>query len=268
VRAPGTVAVLGFGRLGLLGVPAPAGPAATPDRGGPSDPAPCPSGLPYWGPGDESPDWTNERARFAAYDPRNPADAGFRALIASARRTVFIAQQDLHGLCPPPQPGVQPRFDRRLLDAIARRLLAGVDVRVVISTPGATLTEGLGYSYTTSLAQTSSAVLARTRAVAGDAARAGRAVRQHFRLHAIRFGPSRVWPRARAPFNKIANHAKVGMVDDCAVWIGSHNLYPAWLSEYSVLIEDPAVARTFRRLYAEPLWRHSAGARLPGRACT
>ena len=183
--------MLGFGRLSLLGVKPPSGPTRPSGRGAPDDPAPCPTGLPFFTPATESPDWTNDRAYWPAFDRRDPAGTGLRALIRSARSSVFIAQQDLHGLCQPPQPGISPRFDRRLLDAIAGRLLAGVDVRVVISTPGATISEGVSYSNTTSLRQTSSAVLARTRALAGDPGRATRAVDEHFRLRSVRFGPSR-----------------------------------------------------------------------------
>jgi phosphatidylserine/phosphatidylglycerophosphate/cardiolipin synthase-like enzyme len=274
VRAPksprkGIVDVLGFGRLGLLGVRAPSAPSpGSIGPGDPDDPAPCPSGLPWYAPGAESPDWTNDLASMPAYDPRNPADTGLRTLIASARSSVFIAQQDLHGICNPPQPGVTPRFDRRLLDALAGRLLAGVDVRVVISTPGAAVNAEESYSNTSSLSQTSEAVLARTRAAAHDVARAERAFKDHFRLAAIRFSDSPVWPTAPQRFNKIANHAKLGMIDTCAIWIGSHNLYPFWLSEYSLLIENRRAARTFKRQYADPLWSHSAGrGPLPGRPC-
>jgi phosphatidylserine/phosphatidylglycerophosphate/cardiolipin synthase-like enzyme len=267
-RAPrrGGVDILGFGRFSLMGVKAPG--ARGRRSGRPGDPAPCPTGLPYWTPGRESPDWTNDRSLFPRYDARNPAETGLRALIASARSSVFIAQQDLHGLCNPPQLGITPRFDRRLLDVIARRLLAGVDVRVVISTPGAAVSESEAYSNTTSLSQTSDAVLARTRAVAGNPARARRAVRNHFRLAAIKFSDSPVWPNAPAQFNKIANHSKLGMVDNCAIWVGSHNLYPFWLAEYSLLIENRRAARTFKRDYADPLWRYSARrGPIPGRAC-
>jgi phosphatidylserine/phosphatidylglycerophosphate/cardiolipin synthase-like enzyme len=270
-RAPrrGGVDVLGFGRFALLGVKPPGmGDRGSGRPGGQDDPAPCPTGLPFWTPGTESPDWTNDQALFPRYDPRNPAEKGLRTLIASARSSVFIAQQDLHGLCNPPQPGLTPRFDRRLLDAIARRLLAGVDVRVVISTPGAAVSESEAYSNTTSLSETSDAILARTRALARSPARARRAVRTHFRLAAIRFSDSPTWPNAPPQFNKIANHSKLGMVDNCAIWVGSHNLYPFWLSEYSLLIENRRAARTFKSDYADPLWRYSARrGPMPGRAC-
>jgi hypothetical protein len=114
-------------------------------------------------------------------------------LIASARSSVFIAQQDLHGICEPPAAGIAPRFDRRLLDVLAPQLLPGVDVR---------------------------------------------------------------------------NHSKLGMVDNCAIWVGSHNLYPFWLAEFNLLIEDRRVARIFKRDYADPLWRYSARrGPLPGKAC-
>ena len=267
-RAPrsGNVDVLGLGRFALLGVPDPGPQPRLPD--GPDDPAPCPTGLPYWSATGESPDWTNDRSLFPTYDPRNPAETGLRTLIASARSSVFIAQQDLHGICEPPQPGIAPQFDRRLLDVLARRLLAGVDVRIVISTPGAAINASESYSNTTSLSETANAVLARTRALAPSTVRAQRAFGQHFRLAAVRFSSSPVWPRAPAQYNKIANHSKLGMVDNCAIWVGSHNLYPFWLADFSLLIEDKRVARIFKRDYADLLWRYSARrGPLPGKAC-
>ena len=151
---------------------------------------------------------------------------------------------------------------------IAGRLLAGVDVRVVISTPGAAVSADDTYSNSTSLTQTSDAVFARTRVLARSAARARRAVRDHFRLQAIRFSGARVWPGAPPQLNKIANHSKLGMVDNCAIWVGSDNLYPFWLSEYSLLVENRRVARIFKRDYADQLWSYSAGdGPLPGRPC-
>jgi hypothetical protein len=140
--------------------------------------------------------------------------------------------------------GVNPA--RRLLDTIAGRLLAGVDVRIVISTPGAAVSAEESYSTTTSLSQTADAVLTRTRLVAGDAARARRAF-------------SGVWPNAPAQFNKIANHSKLGMIDNCAVWVGSHNLYPFWLSGYSFLIENRRVAQTSATPTASGAGRRGAG---------
>jgi hypothetical protein len=95
-----------------------------------------------------------------------------------------------------------------------------------------------------------------------------RLFRQHFELAAVRFSSSRVWPRAPAQYNKIANHSKLGMVDNCAIWVGSHNLYPFWLADFSLLIEDRRVARIFKRDYADMLCRYSARrGPLPGKAC-
>ncbi|MBD0282924.1 MAG: hypothetical protein ICV69_12140 [Thermoleophilaceae bacterium] len=269
-RSPRTagVDVLGFGELGLRGVRVPGSPGRSAGPSAPNDPGPCPSPLPYYTPGAVSPDWTNDPAYSRAFDRRNPAGAAFRSLIKSARSSVFLAQQDLHGICNPPAPAITPNFDQRLLDAIAGRLLAGVDVRVVISTPGAAVSAQETYSNSISLSQTSDAVFERTRSLARSAARARRAVRDHFRLRAIRFSDAGVWPDAPPQLNKIANHSKLGMVDNCAIWVGSDNLYPFWLSEYSLLVENRRVARIFKRDYADQLWIYSAGGRpLPGRPC-
>ena len=58
------------------------------------------------------------------------------------------------------------------------------------------------------------------------------------------------------------------MVDGCAFWIGSQNLYPFWLSDYSFMIEDARAVATFTRSWAEPLWKYSsAGGHLPQARC-
>ena len=166
----------------------------------------------------------------------------FRALIRSARSSVFIAQQDLHGLCNPPAPALTPNFDQPLLDVIAGRLLAGVDVRVVISTPGAALNAQETYSNSTSLS--------------------------HLRC---RCSPAReCWPaRRHGPGGRSAATSSCGRSGSAHRASGPMpRPGPFWLSEYSLLVENRSVARTFKLQYADRLWIHSSGGRpLPGRPC-
>ena len=46
-------------------------------------------------------------------------------------------------------------------------------------------------------------------------------------------------------------------VDRRAFYVGSQNLYPAWLAEYGMVVDDPTVADQFNDVYADPLWKAS-----------
>lgn len=255
----GTTDILGIGRVGLLyqmpdGIRTAADEATDADAGvgqrsgprseaaaGPVDPSPC-TFLP-------TTDYTNSSA---AYTANNPGETGLRELIASAQFDVFLSQQDLIGPCPG-----APSFDRRLLDAIVDRLRAGVRVRIVTSTPKAKLSLLVPYSNASSLTDTTAAIYNRAWAKLGDAKAARQLLKDNLRVGSLRFtrNVSR-WPKGGS-YNLIANHAKVIEVDRRAFYVGSENLYPAWLAEYGMLVDDPAVANRFNAIYADPLWEAS-----------
>jgi phosphatidylserine/phosphatidylglycerophosphate/cardiolipin synthase-like enzyme len=201
---------------------------------GPVDPAPC-TFLP-------TTDYTNSSPK---YDEYNPGETGLRELIASAKFDVFLSQQDLLGLCPG-----SPRFDRRLLDVIVDRLRAGVRVRIVTSTPKLFAT----YSNASSLTDITSAIYNRAWTKLGDPSAARRLLEENLRVGSLRFTSNvPTWPGG----GLIRNHAKVIEVDRRAFYVGSENLYPAWLAEYGLLLDDPTVADQFNKMYADPLWRAS-----------
>jgi phosphatidylserine/phosphatidylglycerophosphate/cardiolipin synthase-like enzyme len=254
----GTTDILGIGRVGFLyrmpdkiagairATLADVGrrsrpPSAAAAASGPVDPAPC-AFLP-------TTDYTNSSPR---YDEYNPGETGLRELIASAKFDVFLSQQDLVGPCP-----LAPRFDRRLLDVIVDRLRAGVRVRIVTSTPKAKLSLLVPYSNASSLTDTTSAIYNRAWAKLGDPNAARRLLEENLRVGSLRFTSNvPTWPGGGS-YNLIANHAKVIEVDRRAFYVGSENLYPAWLAEYGLLLDDPTVAGQFNKMYADPLWRAS-----------
>src|SRR3954470_16145015 len=108
-----------------------------------------------------------------------------RALIGSATGHVEISQQDLHGTCPP-----LPRYDVRLYDAIAAKLVAGVKVRIVVSDP---LNRGLvgsgGYSQIRPPAAISDVLRERLALQVGDRQRARAAMCGNLQLASFRSAP-------------------------------------------------------------------------------
>ncbi len=233
-KKTGRVPVLSVGRLGIgLDVPG---------TGGPTEAVPpAPEEGECW-------NLPNPINTDLGYLLRNPAETALRALVRSARRSVFLSQQDMLGMCP-----LMGRADLRLLDDLARQMLAGVDVTVVTSTPGASWGIVNMYSNVSSLQETSQALLARLTRVVGDPGEAQTVLCARLRLASIRFGATAQWPNGI----KIANHAKAVAVDGEAFYIGSQNLYPAYHQEWGVMIENPAAVAAFSTHYLDPLWQWS-----------
>ncbi len=123
-----------------------------------------------------------------------------------------------------------------------------VDVRMVLSEPGAKTAAGGPYSFGTTLAD----IDVEMRRAIGDRPLTGR----------MRFAPLRLSVRGDrwvhdAMELKIINHAKFWMVDDQAFHVGSDNLYPHNLQEFGYVVESPAIARELLETYWEPMWTFS-----------
>lgn len=251
-----TTPVLGMGRLGIGVATASTKPPSTQAMLSPfgdlgADPLTTGSGLPAsrGGLGFCIPWPTDYTNSSPSYDAVNPAETGLRTLIASAQSSVFITQQDLLGSCP------MPVLDQRLFTIIGQRLLAGVQVTIVLSTDGSAVS-GDDYSNGWSLEDLSSRILTWTAKSAPSQAVAQQAVCANLRLASLRFGPSGTWPGGAL----VAQHSKTVFVDGAAFYVGSENLYPAWLQEYGFLIEDPVAAATWSAEYTTPLWASSRAA--------
>ena len=179
-------------------------------------------------------------ARLLVAAPDAESLALYRALIASAREEVFISQQDLIGIC--------PKIDERLFRVLAERLVADVDVTIVLS-------GGFGTSYSNadSLQDVSERIYDALLPLVGDPEATEQRICNGLRLASIRNGPNATWPGG----SKIANHSKFVSVDDAAFAVGSGNLYPATLQEMDVIVEDRAAAEAVRADYLDPLWTWS-----------
>ncbi|MFI8082181.1 phospholipase [Kitasatospora sp. NPDC086009] len=186
------------------------------------------------------------------YETVNPEENALRALVGSASSHIEISQQDMNGTCPP-----LPRYDARLYDLLAAKLVAGVKVRIVVSDPANRGTVGSGgYSQIKSLSEVSDVLRARLTRLTGDPAKAGAALCGNLQLASFRAAPTATW----ADGHPYALHHKLVAVDGSAFYIGSKNLYPAWLQDFGYVVEDKGAAAQLDRDLLAPEWTYSQAA--------
>ncbi|MFF7358677.1 MULTISPECIES: phospholipase D-like domain-containing protein [Streptomyces] len=183
------------------------------------------------------------------YDTVNPEESALRSLISSATEHIEISQQDLNATCPP-----LPRYDTRVYDALAAKLAAGVKVRIVVSDPANRGAVGSGgYSQIKSLSEISDVLRSRLAKVTGDEQGARDALCGNLQLAPLRGSASEKWSDGH-PY---AQHHKLIAVDGSAFYIGSKNLYPAWLQDFGYIVESPAAARQLDGALLQPQWSYS-----------
>ena len=234
----GEVPVLTMGRLGNgIDVPGHAGQKSPAIPKAPFQGSACTTG------GDQTSD-TNTNPE---YQYRNPGETGLRALIASAKSSVFLSQQDLLGCVA----FIEAYFDERALEALGEKVIAGVPVTIVIADEGAKA-GGASYSNGYTLKDLATA-LKQMVAALKPKANARKLVCAGVGLAGVRTLDGATWPNG-SPF---ANHAKLVSVDDAAFYVGSENLYPARLQELGMIVEDPSASKTLRSAYLDPLWERS-----------
>ncbi|GAB0103923.1 hypothetical protein JMUB6875_28970 [Nocardia sp. JMUB6875] len=184
------------------------------------------------------------------YDTVNPDSTAQRELVASAREHIEISQQDLIGPCP-----AFSRYDVRLFDVLAAKMVQGVKVRIVVSDPANHFPPG-GYSNIGSLAEVSNALLQRLELRTGGKDSARSALCRNLQLASIRAADTPKWANGKA----YRQHTKLIAVDGAAFYIGSKNLYPAWLQEYGLIVEDTAAAGRLDTELLGPQWKYSRAA--------
>ncbi|MFK0254042.1 phospholipase D-like domain-containing protein [Streptomyces sp. NPDC090445] len=183
------------------------------------------------------------------YDTVNPEESALRTLISSANRNIEISQQDMNATCPP-----LPRYDIRVYDALAAKMAAGVKVRIVVSDPENRGAVGSGgYSQIKSLSEISDTLRDRLALLTGDQGTARAAMCSNLQLATFRSAQSPKWADGR-PY---AQHHKLVSVDNAAFYIGSKNLYPAWLQDFGYIVESPAAAGQLNEQLLAPQWQYS-----------
>ncbi|MFC5723472.1 phospholipase D-like domain-containing protein [Streptomyces gamaensis] len=183
------------------------------------------------------------------YDTVNPEESALRSLVDSATDHIEISQQDLTATCPP-----LPRYDIRLYDALAKKLAAGVKVRIVVSDPANRGAVGSGgYSQIKSLDEISDALRGRLALITGGKQGAQATMCSNLQLASARVADSPTWADGK-PY---AQHHKLVSVDGSAFYIGSKNLYPAWLQDFGYIVESPDAARQLDAKLLAPQWNTS-----------
>ncbi|WP_405497330.1 phospholipase D-like domain-containing protein [Streptomyces sp. NBC_00096] len=183
------------------------------------------------------------------YDTVNPEESALRALVSSATSHIEISQQDMQATCPP-----LPRYDVRLYDTLAAKLVSGVKVRIVVGDPANRGAVGSGgYSQIKSLSEVSDALRGRVTNLTGDGARARTALCENLQLATFRASDRPTWADGK-PY---AQHHKVVSVDGSAFYLGSKNLYPSWLQDFGYVVESPAAAAQLKSDLLDPQWRYS-----------
>lgn len=180
-----------------------------------------------------------------AYEYRNPGETALRALIGSAKRSIFISQQDLLSCLL----GTEAMLDERVFAALADKVTAHVPIKIVLTGKAKTYSNGWPLVY---VADHLAGMLQKQHDLSLKTAR--EKICADVGLTAIRNKASAQRWHDGTDFY---NHAKVVAVDDEAFYIGSENLYPARLQELGLIVDNAAAAHHLDSSYLKPLWSSS-----------
>jgi phosphatidylserine/phosphatidylglycerophosphate/cardiolipin synthase-like enzyme len=188
------------------------------------------------------------------------SDIAAQLMLAAAQHTVRLSQQDLgFSLAGIAEPVWPEAVLRALADLLA---VKHGDVYIVLSAVDAEAASGNDYSTGVTLEQLARKLKAiiEQRTKMPDAA-LNELLCHRLHLAALRFNDfDKVWPGGY----KIANHAKLWVVDDRAFYIGSHNLYPVDLQEFGYIVESRPETERLLKDYWDRLWYHSSLAAISG----
>ena len=185
------------------------------------------------------------------WDGNNPSDTALRALVDSAKTKVVIGQQEAIFGC-----AVEPSYDVRLFDALARKVVDGIPVTIVVSNEKGAISTFEGYS--SDPPSTMAVMRKRVRKLVASDAAATKAICSSLTVARFRYSNADTWPSGNQP----ALHGKVIAVDDAAFYVGSQNAYPNQLQEFGYIIENPAAMADFKRDYLDPMVQYSSRAAL------
>jgi len=196
----------------------------------------------------------------------NQADAARIAMIASAKTTIRMSQQDIG-------PATAPFFGIPVgswpdaeIGAMADAMTRGVQVYLVLSDKGA-VAGGLsatyasysnGWSLTDVGRRIQSYMQARSKYPHDAALRALLCDKLH--LAQLRYGADTQWPDG----SLFANHAKAISVDEQAFYIGSQNVYPAGLQEFGYIVDDSTATARYHAGYWNDVWKYSSVTAISG----
>jgi phosphatidylserine/phosphatidylglycerophosphate/cardiolipin synthase-like enzyme len=238
---PSGIPIMVVGKLGMgIPVPGEAGRESTPFTPPPIQGNRCPAGT-------IKPDEVNDSR---AYEYRNPGETALRALVASAKHSIFISQQDLLSCLPVYRyVNTEDLFDTRLFAELAAKVVERVPIKIVLS--GGNVEHYRNCCEPKDVASVLAlSIVAKYKMPAQQAVDA---VCRDVGLATIRNDSEATWPGG----DKFRNHAKVVEVDDEAFYIGSGNLYPSRLQELGMIVDNREAAAHLKSAYLDPLWHWS-----------
>lgn len=201
-----------------------------------------------------------------------------RLLIREAQSSIRISQQDL--VSPNKIVGYADSYHDTCFE-LGKRLHTArpVDIDVVLSSRYALDADGAPYSYGDSPREAAAKISAAAQAAGGvhDGNSCVVSPLTFCDVTGVRNHEDYIWPDAWRGFGGFVkghvmqshtwwkptygfgpgNHAKAFMIDDELVLIGSDNMYPSPLAEFSFIIEGRAAVDMFKQEYWTPLWDYS-----------
>lgn len=202
----------------------------------------------------------------------NSSDSAFLAMLAAARTSIKIAQQDIG---PPRVPllGI-PAGDwpEPLFRELGAAMVRGVDVYIVVSNKdsiagGLTATTA-GYSNGWTPQDVAMHIRDSVVASPPPGAPTGQALRdllcQKLHVAPLRFSVEDSFPDG----TPLPNHSKFVMIDDQAFYVGSQNQYDAGLTEFGYLVDDERAAFPMVQTYFAPMWQQSVRSAVSGSDAT
>jgi hypothetical protein len=192
------------------------------------------------------------------WDGKNPSDTALRALVDSAKTSVVFCQQSMDY---PQVPGSsynqdKPSFDVRLFDSLARKVLAGIPVTLIVSSM-----DRKSGDYRANPLWTTEVMVDRLTKLTGSRQAAIAAASRSLLVTQFRYSDAASWPDK--PGQGPGLHSKVIEVDGRAVYVGSQNAYPDEQQEFGFIIEDRAAVAEFNRLFIDPSVQYSTPALRP-----
>jgi len=192
------------------------------------------------------------------WDGKNPSDTALRALVDSAKTSVVFSQQSMDY---PQLPGVpynqdRPSYDVRLFDALARKVLAGIPVTLIVSSM-----DRKSGDYRANPLWTTEVIVDRLTKLTGSRQAAIVAASRSLLVAQFRYSDAASWPGAEGQGPGL--HSKMIEVDGRAVYVGSQNAYPDEQQEFGYIIEDRVAVAEFDRLFVDPMVKYSTPALRP-----
>lgn len=182
----------------------------------------------------------------------NASDEGFRLLLKSAKKTIYLAQQDIYNDIA--KLGAKPSHALpELVDAILR----GVHVKIAQSSS----TVFLGYGMVAPekaakmLQEAVQKEAAARKFVPPDDLSLGEYLCRQLEYAPFLFNSKVLkWPDNSA----IGVHPKLIIIDETGFYMGSQNFYPSDLQEFGLFISDSRITRQLLEGYWDKIWANSS----------